>query len=84
MELTDLISLLSKGLSRAFSNTTVQSINYLALSHLYGPTLTSIYVYWKYLSFDYTVELHILNAIQILVEMASQVAVVVKNPSANA
>ena len=47
LELTGLISLLSKGLSRAFSNTTVQSINYLALSHLYGPTLTSIHDYGK-------------------------------------
>ena len=45
--LTSLISLLSKGLSRAFSNTTVQSIYYLALSHLYGPTLTSVHDYWK-------------------------------------
>ena len=47
LQLTGLISLLSKGLSRAFSNTTVQSINYLALSHLYGPTLTSIHDYGK-------------------------------------
>ena len=35
------ISLKSKGLSRVFSNTTVQSIN-SALSFLYSPTLTSI------------------------------------------
>ena len=40
---TDWISLKSKGLSRVFSNTTVQSINSLALSFLYSPTLTSIH-----------------------------------------
>ena len=51
--LTGLISLLSKGLSRVFSNTTVQSINSLALSFLYGPTLTSLNDYWKNHSFDY-------------------------------
>ena len=37
------ISLQSKGLSRVFSNTTVQSINSSALSFLYSPTLTSIH-----------------------------------------
>ena len=50
---TGLISLRSKGLSRVFSNTTVQSINSLALSFLYSPTLTSIHDYWKNHSFDY-------------------------------
>ena len=40
-------SLQSKGLSRVFSNTTVQSISSLALNYLYGPTLTSIHDYWK-------------------------------------
>ena len=40
--LTGLVSLLSMGLSRIFSNTTVQSINSLALSLHYGPNLTSI------------------------------------------
>ena len=44
---TDWISLKSKGLSRVFSNTTVQSINSLALSFLYSPTLTSIHDDWK-------------------------------------
>ena len=52
--LTGLISLQSKGLSRVFSNTTVQSISSLMLSLLYGPTLTSIHGYWKNHSFDYT------------------------------
>ena len=31
-----------------------KSINTLALSFLYGPTLTSIHDYWKHHSFDYT------------------------------
>ena len=38
-------SLQYKGLSRVFSNTTVQSINSLVLSFLYSPTLTSIHVW---------------------------------------
>ena len=45
--LTGWSSLLSIGLSRVFSSTTVRSINSLALSLLYGPTLTSIHDYWK-------------------------------------
>ena len=32
----------------------VESINSLALSLLYGPTLTSVHEYWKKHSFDYT------------------------------
>ena len=47
--LTCLISLQSKGLSRAFSST-VRKHQFLVLSLLY-PTLTSVYDYWKY-SFD--------------------------------
>ena len=50
--LQGLISLQSKGLSRVFSNITVQSTNSLGLSLLYGPTLTSIHDYWKNHSFD--------------------------------
>ena len=46
------ISLQFKGLSRVFSNTTVQSISSLELSLLYGPSLTSIQDYWKNHSFD--------------------------------
>ena len=51
--LTDLISLLSKGL---YSSPTPQfeNINSSALSFLYSPTLTSILDYWKYHSFDHT------------------------------
>ena len=49
---TGWISLQSKGLSRVFSNTTVQSINFLLLSFLYIPTLTSICDHWKNHSLD--------------------------------
>ena len=49
---TGWIPLLSKGLSRVFSNTTAQNHNSLAFSFLYGPALTSIYDYWKNHSFD--------------------------------
>ena len=46
------ISLQSKGLSRVFSNTTVQKHQFLALSFLHSPTLTSIHDYWKNHSLD--------------------------------
>ena len=51
LEWTDWISLQSKGLS---SSPTPQfkSINYLALSFLHSPTLTSIHDYWKNHSLD--------------------------------
>ena len=49
---TGWISLQSKGLSRVFSNTTVQKHQFLALSFFYSPTLTSIRDYWKNHSFD--------------------------------
>ena len=52
LEWTGWISLQSKGLSRIFSNTTVQSINSSVLSFLYSPTLISIHDYWKNHSFD--------------------------------
>ena len=48
--LTGWISLQSKGLSRVFSNTTVQKYQFFGA--LYGPTLTSIHDYWKNHSFD--------------------------------
>ena len=51
-EWTGWISLLSKGLSRVFSSTTVKSINSSVLSFLYSPTLTSIHDHWKNHSFD--------------------------------
>ena len=48
LRLTGLISLQSRGLSRVFSNTTVQKhqfFNSSVLSCLYGPTLTSLHDY---------------------------------------
>ena len=47
LRLITLISLQSRGLSRVFSNTTVQKHQFLVLSLLYGPILTSIHDYWK-------------------------------------
>ena len=44
---TGWISLQSKGLSRVFSNTTVQKHHSSAFSFLYSPTLTSIHDHWK-------------------------------------
>ena len=50
---TGWISLQSKGLSRVFSNTTVQKHQFfLALSILHSPTLTSIHDHWKNHSLD--------------------------------
>ena len=47
LEWTGWISLQSKGLSRVFSDTTVQSINSSVLSFLYSPSFTSIHDYWN-------------------------------------
>ena len=44
---TGSIFLLSKGLSRVSSNTTVQNYQFLVLRILYSPILTSIHDYWK-------------------------------------
>ena len=44
--LTGCISLQSKGLSRVFSNTTVQKHQFFS-ALLYGPTLIAIHDYWK-------------------------------------
>ena len=51
--LTGLISLLSKGLSRVFHNTTAQKHQFFSAQSSYGPTVTSIHDYWKNHSFDY-------------------------------
>ena len=48
-----LISLQSKGLSRVFSNTTVQKHQFFSAQLFYGPPLTSVHGYWKNHSFDY-------------------------------
>ena len=49
---TGWISLQSKGLSRVFSNTTIQKHQFFTLSFLYSPTLTSIHDHWKNHSLD--------------------------------
>ena len=52
---TGWISLQSKGLSRVFSNTTVQKRQFFGtLSFLHSPTLTSIHDHWKNHSLDQT------------------------------
>ena len=48
---TGLISLLSKGLSRVFSSTTVWKHQFFGTLPFYDPTLMSIHAYWKN-SFD--------------------------------
>ena len=52
--LTGLISQQTKGLLRVFPNTTIGSINSLAVRLLYGPTLPFIHDCWRNHSFDYT------------------------------
>ena len=49
---TGWISLQSKGLSRVFSNTTLQKHQFFSVSFPYSPTLTSIHDYWKNHSLD--------------------------------
>ena len=51
-EWTDWISLQSKGLSKVFSNTTVQKHQFFVLSFLHSQILTSIHDYWKNHSLD--------------------------------
>ena len=43
---------ISKGLSRVFSNTTVQKHQFFGAHFSYGPALTSIYDHWKNHSLD--------------------------------
>ena len=49
--MTDLVSVLSKGLSRVFCSTTVWKHQFFGIQP-YDPTLTSIHDYWKNHSFD--------------------------------
>ena len=49
---TDWLSLQSKGLSRVFSNTTVQKHQFFSPQLSLSPTLTSIHDYWKNHSLD--------------------------------
>ena len=51
--LIGLIFLLSKGLSRVFSSTTVQKHQFFSAHPLYCPAFTSIHDLWKNHSFDY-------------------------------
>ena len=53
LRLTGLISLLSKGLSRVFSSTTVRKHQFFGTQPFHCPALTSKYDYWKNHSFDY-------------------------------
>ena len=54
LRLTGLISFQSKGLSRVFSNTTVEKHQVFGIQLSYGPALSSICDYWKKHSFGYT------------------------------
>ena len=54
LELNGLISLQSKGLSRASPVAQFKSVNSSALSLLHGPTLTFMHDYWKNHSFNST------------------------------
>ena len=49
---TGLFSLQSKGLSRVFSNTTVQNHQFFSTQLFYSPTLICTHDYWKNHSFD--------------------------------
>ena len=51
---TGWISLQSKGLSRVFSNITVQKHQFFGTQLSFSPTLTSIHDHWKNHSLDYT------------------------------
>ena len=50
--LTGLTSLLSNGLSRVFSSTTIQKHQFFSSAFFYGPSLISIHDYWEIHSFD--------------------------------
>ena len=51
--LTDFISLQSGESHESYPEPQFESVHSSAVSLLYGPTLTSIYDYWKHHSFDY-------------------------------
>ena len=54
LQLTGLISSQSRYSRESSPTPQLKSINFLPLSILYGPTLTSIHDYWENHSFDYT------------------------------
>ena len=72
LRLTGLISLQSKGLSRVFSNTTVQKHQVFRTQLYYSPTLTSIHDYWKNHSFDQT---FVGKAMSLLFNMLSRLVI---------
>ena len=53
LELTDLISLVSKGLSRVFSSTTIQKHQFFVTQPIFMVQFSHTYDYWKNHSFDY-------------------------------
>ena len=70
LRLTGLISLQPKGLSRVFSNTTVQKCHCLALSLLYGPTLISIHYYWKTITL--TIRIFVIKVMSLIFNVLSR------------
>ena len=52
--LTSLISLLSKGITKVFSSTTIWKHQFFSTQPFHDPTVISIHDYWKNHSFDYT------------------------------
>ena len=63
-----------RGLSRAFSNTTIQKHKFLALSLLYGPTLTSIMTTGKTVTF--TIQTFVGKVMSLLFNTLSRFAIV--------
>jgi len=68
--LTDLISLQSKGLSKVFSNTTVQKHQFFGTQPSYGLTLTSIHDYRKTIAL--TIQTFVRKVIFLLFNMLSR------------
>ena len=66
---TGWISLLSKGRTRVFSNTNVQSINSLVLTLLYDPNLIYVHGYWK--NHSLTIRTFVGNVMSLLFNMLS-------------
>ena len=62
--------LLSKGLSRVFSNTTVQKHQFFSTQPLYGSTLTSTHDYWKNIAF--TTRIFVGKVMSLLCNMLSR------------
>ena len=69
---TGWISLQSKGLSRVFSNTTVQKHQFIGVQ-LYSPTLTSIHNYWK--NHSLTTRTFVGKVISLLFNMLSRLVI---------